>query len=120
MVRGLPHQATYRCSLKRQDGEVFMALKVTLYQVWSRLLPFEEHEPTLHGTCSMWNVPGAEEGAVQLKDKVLEQFYRAGEAARRRNEIAYQKDLPIEAVPHAHVYIKKVIAEVDERYLITT
>lgn len=97
-----------------------MALKVTLYQVWSRLLPFEEHEPVLHGTCAKWNAPSSEDGAVQLKDKILEQFYRAGEAARLQNQVAYQKDLPIKRIPHAHVYIKNVAAEIDESHLIIT
>lgn len=95
-----------------------MPLRITLYQVWSRELPFEGHGPVLHGTYAAWNAPGTEDGAVQMKDKVLESFYRKGEAVRRRNELAYQKDLPIERVPVAHVYIKEVVAEVAEEHLV--
>jgi hypothetical protein len=75
-------------------------IQLKLYQVWSHVLSPGEHGPQLHGVRSQWNIPSTEDGgAIQLRDKVLKMF------ADPTSKIA-------------HVYIKEVVGEVDEKDLI--
>jgi hypothetical protein len=76
-------------------------LEITLYQVWSRIHPFKDNEPCLHDTRTKWNMPeDARQGAIGLRDDVMEEFYDRG--------------------IHAWVWIKEVTAEVDEQHLVIT
>lgn len=51
--------------------------KITVYEIYSIEYPYNGKE-TIHGLRVQWNVPGSDDGAVQVRDRVLNDFHRKG------------------------------------------
>lgn len=52
-------------------------LKIQIYEIYSVEYPYTGAEK-IHGVRTRWNVPGSDDGAVQVRDRILNDFYRKG------------------------------------------
>lgn len=55
-------------------------MKLCVYEVYSSVYPYAGPEE-VHGMCLAWNTPGDSTGAVQLRDRICEEYYRKGKTA---------------------------------------
>lgn len=53
-------------------------LRFTVYEVYSHAYPYKDVPEVIHGLRCIWNSPGKDDGAIQLRDQIANDMHRRG------------------------------------------